>query len=112
MILLDSGTREMAAGIVANIEKLRFRPQDIKIILSSHAHWDHVEGHAEMRKLTGARVMALGDDAIAIRIGFDNSAANISSYSWAAPVSIGAYVFWEISVTQVSRTTTLKRSER
>ena len=80
LILLDSGTREMAAGIGANIEKLRFRPQDIKIILSSHAHWDHVEGHAEMKKLTGARVMALGDDAIAIRTGIDNSAADATDW--------------------------------
>ena len=56
--------------------------------------------------------MALSADAIAIRIGIDNSAANISSYSWAAPVSIGAYGFWETSVTQVLRTTTLKRFER
>jgi metallo-beta-lactamase class B len=76
LILLDTGTREMSAGLLANIEKLGFRPQDIKIILSSHAHWDHVEGHAAMQKRTGARVMALGEDAIAITRGIDNSAAD------------------------------------
>ncbi|MFK7894360.1 MAG: subclass B3 metallo-beta-lactamase [Myxococcota bacterium] len=76
LILLDTGTREMSAGILASIETLGFKPEDIKIILSSHAHWDHVEGHAAMQAATGARVFALGDDAAAISTGIDNSAAD------------------------------------
>jgi metallo-beta-lactamase class B len=43
--------------------------RDIKIILSSHAHFDHVEGHAEMQRLTGATVMAIGEDAAALSAG-------------------------------------------
>ena len=74
LILLDTGTVEMAAGLRANIEKLGHRMSDVKIILSSHAHWDHVEGHAAMQKLTGARVMAVGEDAAAIASGIDSSA--------------------------------------
>ena len=85
LILLDTGTREMSAGILANIRQLGFRPEDIKIILSSHAHWDHVEGHADMQKQTGARVMALGDDATAITSGIDNSAADAPDWE---PVSV------------------------
>ncbi len=76
LILLDTGTVEMAPGLRANIEKLGYRMSDVKIILSSHAHWDHVEGHAAMQKATGARVMAIGEDAAAISSGVDSSALN------------------------------------
>ncbi|KAF0187431.1 MAG: beta-lactamase, partial [Gammaproteobacteria bacterium] len=44
-ILHDTGTREMHDVIIANIEKLGFEPSDIKIMISSHAHFDHVQGH-------------------------------------------------------------------
>lgn len=74
LILLDTGTREMLPGLRANIEKLGHTLRDVKIILSSHAHWDHVENHAAMKELTGAQVMALGEDAAAIASGKDNSA--------------------------------------
>jgi metallo-beta-lactamase class B len=74
LILIDTGTEQMLPGIRANIDKLGHRLQDVKIILSSHAHWDHVENHALMRNLTGAQVMALGEDATAIASGMDGSA--------------------------------------
>lgn len=74
LILLDTGTNEMAPGLRANIQKLGHALSDIKIILSSHAHWDHVEGHAAMQKATGAQVMAVGEDAAAIESGVDSSA--------------------------------------
>lgn len=74
LILLDTGTNEMHEGIVANVRELGFDLAEIKVILSSHAHWDHVEGHARMKKLTGAQVMAVGQDAAAIASGIDNSA--------------------------------------
>jgi metallo-beta-lactamase class B len=74
IILLDTGTLQMLPGLRANIEKLGHKLSDIKIILSSHAHWDHVEGHAAMKDLTGAQVMAVGEDAAAIAAGVDNSA--------------------------------------
>jgi metallo-beta-lactamase class B len=44
------------------------------MIISSHAHFDHVQGHAAMKKLTGAQVIALGGDAAALEAGQDNSA--------------------------------------
>jgi metallo-beta-lactamase class B len=73
-ILLDTGTNEMHLGIKHNIEKLGFTLQDIKIMLSSHTHYDHVQGHALMKRTTGAQVMALGGDAVALASGHDNSA--------------------------------------
>ena len=85
LILLDTGTEQMVPVIRANVEKLGFRVQDIKIILSSHAHWDHVEGHAAMQALTGAEVMAVGEDAAAIASGVDSSA--LGAQGW-KPVKV------------------------
>ena len=43
----------MTPVITANIEKLGFKVRDIKIMLSSHAHFDHIGGHAAMKKHDG-----------------------------------------------------------
>jgi metallo-beta-lactamase class B len=72
-IMIDTGTREMHQVILTNVAKLGFKVQDIKILLSGHAHFDHVQGHAAMQKATGAKVMALGDDATALSSGMDRS---------------------------------------
>ena len=72
-ILIDTGTIEMTPVITANVEKLGFKMRDIKIMLSSHAHFDHIGGHAAMKKLTGARVMAIKQDADALGAGKDLS---------------------------------------
>lgn len=72
-ILVDTGTTEMTRVITANVEKLGFKLRDIKIMLSSHAHFDHIGGHAAMKKLTGAQVMAIRQDAEALEAGKDLS---------------------------------------
>jgi glyoxylase-like metal-dependent hydrolase (beta-lactamase superfamily II) len=75
LILLDTGTREMLPMVQSSIVKLGFQLHDIKILLTSHAHWDHVEGHAAMKRATGAQVMAIAEDAPALASGKDLSAA-------------------------------------
>ena len=72
-IMIDTGTKEMHEVIRANVVTLGFKLQDIKILLSGHAHFDHVQGHAAMKKATGAKVMALGEDAAALSAGTDKS---------------------------------------
>ena len=73
-ILHDTGTIEMHDVIRSNIETLGFKVEDIKFMLHSHAHLDHMQGHAAMKRATGAQVVALGGDAIALESGEDNSA--------------------------------------
>jgi hypothetical protein len=73
-ILHDTGTSEMHDVIVSNVKKLGFDVKDIKIMISSHAHFDHVQGHGAMKQVTGAQVVALGGDAAALEAGQDNSA--------------------------------------
>jgi metallo-beta-lactamase class B len=73
-ILIDSGTTEMHDAIAASIEQLAFRVADVRILLASHAHFDHIAGHALMQRRTGAQVMAMTGDAEALESGHDTSA--------------------------------------
>jgi metallo-beta-lactamase class B len=57
-ILLDTGFRETVPQIEANLKKLGFRMEDVRLLLSSHAHYDHVGGLAEVRGRTKARFLA------------------------------------------------------
>ena len=45
--------------IEASIKKLGFKPEDIKYIITSHAHIDHVGGRAYMKKITGAEIVMI-----------------------------------------------------
>jgi metallo-beta-lactamase class B len=71
--LLDTGVQGMTDDIKRNVEALGFRMSDIKIILSSHAHFDHIQGHAIMQRMTGAQVFALEAYADALEAGKDLS---------------------------------------
>jgi metallo-beta-lactamase class B len=73
-ILIDSGTTEMHDAIVRNVEQLGYKPSEIRILLASHAHFDHIEGHALMQRRTGAQVVAMAGDAEALESGHDASA--------------------------------------
>lgn len=68
-ILIDSTDEENVLQIVSNIEKAGFSADDIEILLSTHAHHDHVGGHATMRELSGATSMASRLDAEVIESG-------------------------------------------
>ncbi len=56
LILIDGGLTQSAAQIDANIRELGFDPLDIKAILASHAHYDHVGGIAALQRMTKANV--------------------------------------------------------
>ncbi|MDB5724445.1 MAG: beta-lactamase-like [Novosphingobium sp.] len=68
-ILIDGGPVAAAPLVAANIEKLGFRLKDIRWIVSSHEHDDHVGALAELKRLTGARVAALDTAAPQLRAG-------------------------------------------
>lgn len=67
-VLVDAATEEAAPSILANIRTLGFRPEDVRWIVTSHEHWDHVGGLAVLAKATGAKV-ALSDPAAAVIAG-------------------------------------------
>ncbi len=64
-ILINSGFERTVPLIQKSVESLGFPMSDIKILLASHAHSDHVAGHALMQKATGAKVFVMrGDDKV------------------------------------------------
>ena len=68
-ILIDSGTEAGADRIAANIRKLGFNPTDVRILLNSHEHFDHVGGMARLEQLTGARLYASANAADVLKSG-------------------------------------------
>ena len=85
-ILIDSGTTGMHDAISSSIERLGYTVSDVRILLASHAHFDHIEGHALMQRRTGAQVMAMTGDAEALESGHDTSA--LGAIGWEpTPVS-------------------------
>lgn len=65
-ILINSDFESTIPGIRASVEKLGFRFADTKILLGSHAHGDHMEGDAMVKEITGAQVMAMEQDVVAL----------------------------------------------
>jgi metallo-beta-lactamase class B len=79
-ILLDTGLEESGPIVKANIAALGFKLTDIKVILSSHAHFDHVAGHADMKVATGASVFASSADALVLESGGTKSFFPLTPY--------------------------------
>jgi metallo-beta-lactamase class B len=61
-ILLDGGFPETAPMIERNIQKLGFKLTDVKALISTHAHFDHAGGLAELKRVTGAKFYASAAD--------------------------------------------------
>jgi metallo-beta-lactamase class B len=74
-ILLDGGLAETAPLIEKNVAALGFRMEDVKYLLNSHAHYDHAGGLSELKRVSGAQMVASRGDAGVLeagrQIGFD-----------------------------------------
>ena len=68
-ILMDSGFAETVPRIQDSVNQLGFKLEDVKVLINSHAHYDHAGGFAELKKLTGARLMIAEGDAKLISDG-------------------------------------------
>lgn len=68
-VLLDGGFVETVPIIRDSVRKLGFRLEDVKVLISSHAHYDHAGGLAELKRLTGAKLAASEADAPALARG-------------------------------------------
>ena len=68
-ILINSNLAESVPMIRDNVEKLGFHFSDTKILLISHAHWDHCSGSAAVKELTGAKYMVMDADVPEIEAG-------------------------------------------
>ena len=62
-ILINTGLEDSTSLIRGSIESLGFRFEDVKILLTMQAHWDHTAALAEIKQLTGAEMWATAGDA-------------------------------------------------
>ena len=68
-ILLDGGLPQSAEIIDRNIRELGYRTEDVKLIVNSHAHFDHAGGIHALRQASGASVAASASGADALMRG-------------------------------------------
>ncbi|WP_449701816.1 subclass B3 metallo-beta-lactamase [Acidicapsa acidisoli] len=68
-ILINSNLVTSPVQIRASIEKLGFHLRDVKVLLISHAHYDHCAGSAEIKRLTGAKYMVMDADVSVVESG-------------------------------------------
>src|SRR5215213_10042926 len=68
-ILINSDMEANVPLIKASIESLGFKFSDVKILLISHAHYDHCGGSAMIKRLTGAKYMVMDGDVEVVESG-------------------------------------------
>jgi metallo-beta-lactamase class B len=68
-VLVDGALPQSAPLIEANIKALGFRMEDVKLIVNSHAHWDHAGGIAALQRASGAVVAASASGAASLKSG-------------------------------------------
>ena len=68
-VLIDSGTEAGADLVATNIRRLGFTLSDVRFILHSHEHHDHVGGMARIQQLTGAQLVASASAAAVFKSG-------------------------------------------
>lgn len=69
VILIDAGFPQTAPQIVRNLATLGLKIEDVRYILTSQAHFDHVGGVAELKRLSGAKLVMSAEDAALIARG-------------------------------------------
>ena len=68
-ILINSDLEANVPMIKSSIEQLGFKFSDVKVLLISHAHWDHDAGSAKLKALTGAKYMVMDADVPVVESG-------------------------------------------
>jgi metallo-beta-lactamase class B len=86
-ILIDTAMPEATGQIKTNIEKLGFKLSDIKMILNTHAHFDHTGGFAEIKHDTGAQLIAGAPDKLLLEGGYYPGRETISELKF-PPVKV------------------------
>jgi metallo-beta-lactamase class B len=82
-VLIDGGLPESASQIVSSIAALGFRIEDVKLLLNSHAHYDHAGGIAALQRASGAAVAASAAAAPVLESG--NSGRDDPQYGLLLP---------------------------
>ena len=92
LIVTDGGFAETAPQILTNIKTLGFDPKNVKILLNSHAHFDHDGGLAALKEATGARFLASRGDAPVLESGGEPDSANAGPLHRITPIKPDGYL--------------------
>ena len=84
-VLIDGGLAESARPIAESIQALGFRLADVRLILNSHAHYDHAGGIAALQEASGATVAASAPSAAVLEAG--SSGPDDPQYGVLSPIS-------------------------
>ena len=101
-VLIDGGLPQSAPLIRAAVESLGFHLGDVKLMLNTHAHYEHAGGIAELQRASGARVMASpwsadvmrsgksqpGDPQLGIAFGYA-PVANVGTFTFEDTLRVG-----------------------
>jgi len=68
-ILINTGLADTVPQIKSNVEQLGFKMADTKILTATHGHFDHVAGLAELKRMTGAKMVIAEQDAELLESG-------------------------------------------
>lgn len=90
-ILVSGPLAQSATLVERNLVKIGVQPRQIKWILNSHAHFDHAAAFAELRRWSGAELVASAGDAPALRRG-RHEADNENGHTRFAPVPVDRVV--------------------
>lgn len=77
-ILIDGGLPQSATTIIQSIKTLGFDITDVKILVNSHAHFDHSGGLAELKKRSGALMIASQQDKPFLESGLYPGSDNVN----------------------------------
>jgi metallo-beta-lactamase class B len=72
-VLFDTTYEDRVTFMIENIEKLGFNPKDIKLLIGTHAHSDHVGGHSLMQEMTNADILSSEQDKDVVETGGNGS---------------------------------------
>jgi metallo-beta-lactamase class B len=104
-ILINSSLESSVPLIRESVAKLGFHFSDIKILLISHAHWDHCAGSARLKQMTGAKYFVMDQDVPVVESGgkadFQYGASSATHYSLTKVDRVlhdGAQVTWADTV--------------
>jgi metallo-beta-lactamase class B len=87
-ILINSALAESTENLLANIDKLGFRPEDIKILLTNQAHYDHAAGFPEIQRRTKAKILATPLDADLMEAGGAQDPGDGNKFTGYAPLRV------------------------
>lgn len=88
LILTDGGFPDTAAQIKANIKTLGFDIRNVKLLMNSHAHFDHAGGLAELKRESGATMVASTLDAPVLESGGTKDFADLGPIARFPPVKV------------------------